>query len=95
VCWWVPFIPAIQGSTNRRIIIQVSLGIKQDPTSKIANMKRAGKVAQEVEQLSSKCKALTSILSIAKTKPINKQTKTPLKSGRCIGGSEEHFHACC
>jgi hypothetical protein len=49
--WQVPVIPAIWGSINRRISIQVSLGIKQDTTSKITKAKGAGGVAQVVECL--------------------------------------------
>jgi hypothetical protein len=37
-----PVIPAIQKSTNRRIMVQAHPAIKQDPISKITNAKRAG-----------------------------------------------------
>jgi hypothetical protein len=49
----------MRGSTNRRIKIQTSPGIKQDPISKITSAKRAGGMAQVVEHLSSKHKAQT------------------------------------
>jgi hypothetical protein len=56
--WWCVFvIPAIWGSTKRRIVIQVNLGIKQDPISKITNVKRTDEVAQVVEHLPRKHKA--------------------------------------
>jgi hypothetical protein len=45
---------------NRRIVIQACLSIKQDPISKITNLKRTGGVAQVVENLPSKCEALNS-----------------------------------
>jgi hypothetical protein len=40
--------------------------VKQDPISKINNAKRAGGVAQTVDHLPSKWKALSSALRIAK-----------------------------
>jgi hypothetical protein len=46
----IPVISAIQEITNR-ITIQIGLGIKQDPISKITNTKRAGGVAQVIEHL--------------------------------------------
>jgi hypothetical protein len=46
-------------STNKRIMDQVSLGIKPDPTSKTTSTKRAGRVAQVVGHLPSKHKALS------------------------------------
>jgi hypothetical protein len=48
-------------------MVQVSLGKKQDPISKITRAKKAGGVAQAVEHLPSKCKTLSSKPSIAKT----------------------------
>jgi hypothetical protein len=42
-----------RGSINRRITVQVSLGIKQDPSSKITNAKRVGSMAKVVEHLPS------------------------------------------
>jgi hypothetical protein len=44
------------GSINRRIAIQTSPGIKEDPISNITKTKRPGSMAQVVEQLSSKFK---------------------------------------
>jgi hypothetical protein len=44
-------IPATEGSTNRKTIVQAGPVIKQDPISKITNAKRAGEVAQEAEHL--------------------------------------------
>jgi hypothetical protein len=38
-----------QHSTNRKIIVQTGLGIKQDSVSKITNGKRVAGVVQEVE----------------------------------------------
>jgi hypothetical protein len=40
-----PVILAMQGSTNRRIMVQSGPGIKRDPISKITNTKRAGGTA--------------------------------------------------
>jgi hypothetical protein len=48
------------GNINSRIAVHSSLGIKGDPISKITNAKRAGGVAQRVEHLPSKHKALSS-----------------------------------
>jgi hypothetical protein len=48
------------GSTDKRITIQASLGIKRDPIFKITNAKRAAEVVQVVEHLPSKCKTLSS-----------------------------------
>jgi hypothetical protein len=50
LCWSTPDIPATVGSINRRIIVQAGLGKKQDSISKITRAKRAGCVAQVVEQ---------------------------------------------
>jgi hypothetical protein len=36
----MPVIAAMKGSTNRRIVVQAGLGIKQDPISKITNTKK-------------------------------------------------------
>jgi hypothetical protein len=52
----------MQESTNRRIMVQADLGIKQDLISKTNNIKRAGRVIQGVEHLPSKCEALSSTL---------------------------------
>jgi hypothetical protein len=57
----VPVILATWGSTNRRIIVQGCLGIKQNPISKITKAKRAGGVVQVVECLPSKYEALSFI----------------------------------
>jgi hypothetical protein len=50
--------PAMKRGTNRRIMVQVHLGIKQDPIPKITNTKRAAGVAQGIEHLQSKFKTL-------------------------------------
>jgi hypothetical protein len=48
---------------DRRKELQVHLDIiKQDPISKLTNSKRAGRVAQVVEYLPSKCEGLSSSL---------------------------------
>jgi hypothetical protein len=40
--WWcTPVIPVTQGSTNRRIVVQASLGVKKDLILKTTSMKRA------------------------------------------------------
>jgi hypothetical protein len=49
--------PARVGGTNRRIMVQASPGIKEDPISKISHTRRTGRVAQVVEGLPSKHKA--------------------------------------
>jgi hypothetical protein len=42
--WWsTPVIPAIVGSTNRKIAVQDGQAIKTDTISKAADAKRAGK----------------------------------------------------
>jgi hypothetical protein len=56
------------GSLNRRIVVQASLGKKQDPISKITRENRAGVVTQMVKHLPSKCKALSSKPSTEKKK---------------------------
>jgi hypothetical protein len=59
----MPVISTVAGSINRRIMIQVSLGKKQDPISKITRGKRNGGTAQTTEYLLSKCETLSSNLS--------------------------------
>jgi hypothetical protein len=56
----MPVISATQRSTNGRIPVWDSLGIKQEPISEITKAKRAGGVIQMVEHLPSKCRALHS-----------------------------------
>jgi hypothetical protein len=63
----VPDIEVRQGSTNRRIEIQDSPGIKQDNISKI-NEKSTSGVAQVVEYLPSKGEALSSTPNMARKK---------------------------
>jgi hypothetical protein len=69
----------MQGSIKRRIRLQAGQGKKQDPTSKITNVKSAGGLAlsQVVECLPSKREALTSTPSTAKKKKQNKTNKQP------------------
>jgi hypothetical protein len=45
---------------NKRIVVQPSLGKKQDPVFKISRVKKDKIVAQALEFLPSKCKALSS-----------------------------------
>jgi hypothetical protein len=52
-------ILVMQGGTDRRIMVQASLGIKHNPVSKITNAKRADGRTQVVKCLSSKCEALS------------------------------------
>jgi hypothetical protein len=66
-------ISAMWGSTNRKSLVQAGLGIKQDPASKITKAKRAGSMAQAIEYLPIKCKALNSTPSTNKT---NKNPQT-------------------
>jgi hypothetical protein len=47
----------------------------QNPILKIANIKRASGVAQVVQCLPSKCKALSSIPSVEKKKRIKEETE--------------------
>jgi hypothetical protein len=58
-----------------RIMVQTSLGKKRDPISKITRAKRAGGVAQVVEPLPSKCKALSSNPKTKKKKKKKKKEK--------------------
>jgi hypothetical protein len=53
------------GSLNWNIIVQAGLGERQDPMSKITRAKRVGGMAQSVQHLPSKCKALNSNSSTA------------------------------
>jgi hypothetical protein len=55
-------------NTNRRIMVQVCPGKKQDPIPKTTRAKRAGRMAQMVECLPSKREALNSNPSTTKTK---------------------------
>jgi hypothetical protein len=73
VRWRVPVISGMQGIINRRITAQVALGIsetlsqnKQTNKQKPANIKRAGRVAQVVEDLPTMLKSLSSTSSITK-----------------------------
>jgi hypothetical protein len=50
------------------ITMQACSGIEQDPIPKITNAKRAGRVAQGVEYLPNKFKALSSTLQYCKKK---------------------------
>jgi hypothetical protein len=56
------------GNINRRVVVQASPGMKQDPISKITNPKGAGGVTHMVEHLPSKYEALSSILALLKRK---------------------------
>jgi hypothetical protein len=48
--WWYTFvIPATSGSINRRIMVQIGLGKKQEPISKLTIAKRAESVTQAIE----------------------------------------------
>jgi hypothetical protein len=58
---WHTHVLFVQGSTNKRIMVQAGLGVKRDPISKITKDKRAGGVAQVVKCLPNKCEALSSI----------------------------------
>jgi hypothetical protein len=64
----MPIIPAMQASTNRRVTVQASLTIKQSPVSKITTIKGTGGMAQVVECMHSKHKALRSTASTTKIK---------------------------
>jgi hypothetical protein len=56
----MPVIPAIAESINRKIVVQSSLGKKQDPNSKIAKAKRARGITKAIKCLFIKHKALSS-----------------------------------
>jgi hypothetical protein len=47
-------IPAMQGSINRKIVVQAGLGKKRDPISKITRAERAGGETSAIEHLPSK-----------------------------------------
>jgi hypothetical protein len=53
------------------MVVQVALGKKQDPNSKITRAKRAGAVAREVELLPTNCKVLSSNPSATKKEYIH------------------------
>jgi hypothetical protein len=57
------------------IVVQASLGKKQDPSSKITKAKRAGGIAQAVERLSNKCEVLSSNPSITKKREGKEEEK--------------------
>jgi hypothetical protein len=53
-----PVIPAMHmGSVNRRTVVQAGQGINVRPISKITKVKRAGNMAEVIEQLPSKHEA--------------------------------------
>jgi hypothetical protein len=60
------------GRVNRRIVLQVGLGKKQDTISKITREKKVGGMAQGVELLPHKHEAL----SLGPVPPKTKQNKT-------------------
>jgi hypothetical protein len=64
-------------------VVPASLGKKEDLNSKIIKAKRAGGMAQAVENLSSKCKALSSNPSTTreKSEKICSQWESPGKWG--------------
>jgi hypothetical protein len=69
-----PVIPIYVRSTNKMVVIQACLDIKQDPWDlilKITNAKRARSVAQKVHCLPSKCETLSSTLRTDKQKCFN------------------------
>jgi hypothetical protein len=57
--WWHTPVIAMEGDLKQEGQVQVSLGKKRDPISKIPRAKRAGGVAQVVQHLCSKCEALS------------------------------------
>jgi hypothetical protein len=57
VWWHMTVSPAMQGSTNRKVVVQISLDVKLDTFSKTTNAKRAAVVTQGVECLPSKLEA--------------------------------------
>jgi predicted membrane channel-forming protein YqfA (hemolysin III family) len=59
VWWYMPVKAAIAGW---RILIQATLGKRQDPVSKITRVKRVWCMTQVVKHLLSKCKTLCSRL---------------------------------
>jgi hypothetical protein len=67
-------------STNTRIEIQASLGIKRDPISKITKVRETGDVVQMVEHMPSKFETLHSTPSTTK-KIQNKNNGKPETKG--------------
>jgi hypothetical protein len=57
--WHAPVTPATEGNINRRIMVQTILGKRQDPISNITRVKRTGGLAQVVQCLPRKHKALS------------------------------------
>jgi hypothetical protein len=77
-------------STNRRIKVQGDPGIKVIPVSTITTVRRAGGLAQVLEYLPSKCKALSSIPSMERRKERRKEGKQEgRRKGRKKGGKKE------
>jgi hypothetical protein len=58
--------PAIQGSTNRRMEVQVSMGTKQNPISKVTNAKPAGGLGQVVKYCLASRRPCVQILILSK-----------------------------
>jgi hypothetical protein len=71
--WHMPVIPAMWESTGRRTEIQAGLDINWDSISNTISAKRAGRVAQVVEYLPTKHKALSSISSSLLAPPLFKK----------------------
>jgi hypothetical protein len=71
----------MQRNTNRRIAVQTSSSINQDPISKITNAKRGNSVAQVVVHLPSEVLSSSSTPSTAKSKKKKKShSQKSLKS---------------
>jgi hypothetical protein len=70
--WWHASVtPVTQRSTKRRITVQVSLDIRQNPVSKITNTKRAVRVTLVIQKLPSKPEVLSSLPSTGKSYKYN------------------------
>jgi hypothetical protein len=75
----MPVIPALQGSTSNRTVVQVRPGEKRDPISKITNTKRAGGVAQVVEHPPSH-----EFIPCSAKKKVNKKKKKKKEEKNCL-----------
>jgi hypothetical protein len=75
VWWHVSSIPAVVGDTNRKILVQAGLGIKQDIISKITKGKVVWRHAQVIECLPSKRETWSSITGSVKKEKEKEEEK--------------------
>jgi hypothetical protein len=82
-----------KGSTNRRIILQATLGTKREPSLKITKEKKTGSVVQVVARMPSKYKAQSSKPSITHP-PKKKKKHKPMEYSTNSAKREIYSHQC-